>query len=424
MYAFFSFCVARNNRAGRVPRCNGSMAFFVCMLLAFSVFWPSVPQAAPSINRAQAELFASANKAYQAGDSTGVIRLLQREMERESPHPYACTVYGLGLMQLGRAAQAAEAFNKGLRQTPNDTALQQNYGLALMQSKQYGKAASVFSSLAATLQGKNKAEILYLAGQSHYFARAYGDALRIMAPLADSPDAPKDWVNLAAVSALQGNNWRQAERLFSLGIRRFPIEHEFWKGLAHSRYQQGNKAGTIAALEVASRLRSPRSAQEKKELGALYLQAYAPLLSFSAIKKLSDTHEVHHSRLHCLERAGRYGQVIAYINAMLAKDHSASLYLRKGQALYRAKQPREAFEAFAHGARLSGKDAEQCAILAGMLAWEQGQRDTAAQIFATLGKDSRFHAEAQQALAALQAIQQLHDELEALPSGTITTSSR
>lgn len=402
--------------------CRGlCLAVCACIMPAFTC--PSSVQAAPSLSQAQASLFTSANKAYQAGDGGKTIQLLQREMEHESPHPYACMLYGLGLMKLEKPQQAAEAFSKGLRQTPDDADLQHNYGLALMQSKQYAKAAVAFADLAAKSATQERNTFLYLTGQCHYFALSFNKALQTMAPLADSPKAAKEWIKLAAVSALQCKQWKQAEHFFTLAVRRYPKEREYWKGLAHARYQQGNKAGTIAALEVASRLRSSRSQQEQQELAGLYLQASAPLLSFNKVSSLPETQDLRQTRLHCLERAGRHGRVVEYIDILLTKEPSADLYLRKGQALYRDKKPFKALDAFIQGAGFSGEEAERCAILAGMIAWENGHTDTATRMFTALGKASRFQTEARQALAALQSIQALRDELEILPTESVATAS-
>jgi predicted Zn-dependent protease len=338
-----------------------------------------------------------------------VLETLNSEINTNS-HPYACNIYGLALLKIGRAKQAAAAFAKGLEKNPDDYSLTHNLGIALMQAGRYGEAGDVLVKAASRAEAGLRPSLLYLAAQCAYLDHKPRRALTLLKPFLAGPEAAESWIYLAAVASLECGERPLAEQYFDRLVRSRPGKREYWKGLAHARLQQGKNPSAIAALEVAKRL--PGSGlQDRDELSRLYMLATAPLLSLRARQGDAENPEQRDMRIRCLERANRHAELVSYLDSRIAVEPGPELFWLKGRSLYRMGRLHEALAAFSGGGRFGGEAAARCAMMAGMLAWEAGDLQDARNRFTALAENEFFGTEASQALLSLESIERLLEEL-------------
>ncbi len=387
---------------------------FFLNLLIFAHLFQNSALAFPPVSQAEANLFTAASGHYQKNEMNKVIELLATHMGKgKASHPYACILYGLAHLNKGQNALAISAFEQGLLLAPEDVYLLQNLAVALMHNKDYAKAAKTFLE-AARLSKEDKQNLLYSAAQCFYFANNYSESLKIISPLALGQNAKEDWLNLAAVDCLQLKNWVKAELFFTLLSEKNPTKIGAWKGLAHARLQQGKKSLALASLEIASRLPEAK-AQEKRELASLYRASTAPMLSLHSASKLTETPDLVQQRIATLERTNRNKELLSYLDQQITKQNSAELHWVKGTTYYRMGEKQNAGKAMMSCSKFSNTLGKRCRLMAGLIAWEQGENLAAKEILEPLEEDKDFGTQARQALSTLEILEQTQKELGYLP---------
>ncbi len=360
--------------------------------------------APPPVSQAQAALYAKANDLYRQGRYEEVTRLLADEVSvSEMPHPYVSILLGVSQMSLGRNDEAVATLDKALSAYPEDPSLRYNYAVALMRGEQHAKAAAAFQKAAEVAAPAAAGDVRFQAAQCWNAAEQNEKALDLLTPLCASGAAKNEWLYLAAVLNVEKGSWKNAEGYFHRLVTRNPQTLNYWKGLAHTRLQQGDKDGAIAALEIASRLHGATE-REKRELAQLYHYASAPLLALETQKTLPNTTESSRMRLRCLERANRNLELAAYAAEQNRAAPNAELCWIEGVAHYRAGKRPEARRAFVRGAELAGNDAQRCRLMVGLLAWEAGDFQAAREAFSCLSDSSVYGSQARQALDALDSL--------------------
>ena len=379
----------------------------LCILCVFTCSAPAL--GASPVTQEDASVYSNAASAYGKGDYARVTQLLASKMHAPMPHPYACTLYGLALLQQNSFSEAALAFKKGLQSDPSNGDLQNNLGIALMQGKKYEEAAQVFVAAMQTAT-QNIEGLAYSAAQCFYYSHQYNKSLQLLQPLLAMQTVKEEWLTLAAISKLQLKDYAGAEHLFQKLTQQAPGRIAHWKGLAHTRVQQGKKASAVAALEVASRLPGA-TLNEKHELVQLYQAAVAPMLALQVENSFADSDEKKQKQIQMLQRAGRHAQVIELLDKIYAKKTTTAYLWLRGVSLHRMGHKEDALGMFTQCSQMVGEEAPRCGLIAGLMHWEAGRRKLARPFFEGLLANQQFYKQAQQALSALDAIDGLAAEV-------------
>lgn len=389
----------------------------LCLLLALVCAPQGIASSGgEALSPAQFALFNKANGLFEQEDYKGIAALLHDQVEKQDkPHPYACILYGVAHMRLDNNKKAIAVFSKGIAASPEYAALHLNLGVAWLQEEAFEKAGDCFFK-AYTLepQAASAPTYAYSAAQCYYFAQKYPRSLEAVKTALGHPSVRPDWVNLAAVNCMQMGKWADAEKYLVRLVEMEPEKRQNWKSLAYARLRMERHNTATAALDIAARL-PETTERDRKELSGMYRYAQAPILGLEVEKLLPPSREKEKVYIGSLLRANRQAQLIEYVDGLIAQKPAPELYLLKGMAHYRLGELKSAQRAFNSGSKVTGKEAERCNLLEGMVAWERRDWDAAKVAFAGLTQaGGKFKNQATQAIGAIEAMQEIEAEIAEL----------
>lgn len=250
-----------------------------------------------------------------------------------------------------RIKESIKVIEKGYAEYPENEKILLMYTNLLTEGEYFAKAAPLWETAYETIMKK---DITYLknAATCYYQAKKPEDAKRIYLRLIELYEKPdRNLYNSVILICEEQGKMEEAEGFLIKALDVFPADAAYWQLLGNYRLEKEDYSGAGGAFEINSYIKPPETVKEGRLLIDLYRALNVPLRVAKKMKQALENEKNPKDEDHLLvvssyTQAMRIDEAIAYLDKIIAKEHSAKLMLEKAKTLYDARRYKQAVPAF------------------------------------------------------------------------------
>ncbi len=365
---------------------------------------------------AQASLFTQALRCYQQNDDACVKKLLSQTVRADRSHPFALLLLGQTYIRQKDIDAARRLFLKGVDLYPKHPKLHNALAVTWVMSEQWSKAGESFLKSAELVRQPLKARHFRLsAAQCFWRAKDLARTDQIVTALIAEADASRAALELAGALYVRQERWQAALEVFERIVIDSPTHIAAWQSLGSLRLRLNQSRPSAVALEVADRLRlaqnQPSAKNVRQTLAGLYARLNAPYLHLASLDLLPEETRTLRQKLAVYQQSGQTQKAIETAGELIKTSDMPILHQILGSLYYRTGDLSQAYRTYLEGGRGQKDVHEQSRFLAGIVAWEMGEREKAREAFKTITVSEELKAQAQNALMTLESMDRLELEL-------------
>ncbi len=343
--------------------------------------------------RAAIETAHEARRALVQKDPKQAEYILTRFL-RDHPDCKAAVVYqllGNSLVVQKRWREAHQAYQRALSLQPGSPQVVINLAEVCFRQGKFHQARDLYRR-GYRLGGRKNPDLIYRAAICAFEGDEFDMVEKLLAPITTDPAPnPPEWWELRIKALVKHDGKRRAEALLTRLLGARPMRPGDWKLLARLRLERGQQRPAAIALEIADQI-TPLNPKERRSLAAIYLHLGLPLPAAAQLERVYGPRPAPDQcdQLASLfARAGDNTRARHYLELALAREPTATRYLRQGQLLYLAARYEEAVKALEEAVRLAPEDNDSQWLL-GIYAWEAGDMATAGAALKRVRQDPSY----------------------------------
>lgn len=250
-----------------------------------------------------------------------------------------------------RVKEAIKVIEKGYAVYPESEKIVLLYAGFLSEAEDFAKAAPLWEKTYDIVMKKDLKYLKNAAG-CYYQSQKLEDAKRVykrLIKLSEKPD--KDFYNAIILISQEQGRMEEAEGYVMEALDIFPTETQYWKLLGNFRLDKEDYTGAGAALEIDSDIEPPETLKKGKFLVDMYRALNVPLRVAREMNRLlknekNPKDEDYIMIASAYAQAMKTDEAVAYLDKILAKEHSTKLMMNKAQILYQARRYKQAIIAY------------------------------------------------------------------------------
>ncbi|MCP4107830.1 MAG: tetratricopeptide repeat protein [Desulfobacteraceae bacterium] len=321
------------------------------------------------------------------------------------PNPLVFYALGNTWYLEGNLKKASEVYEKGHALHPDSFLLCTNLAVVSYEIGNYIKAGQMFEK-AYKLGNPRDAEYLWQAGTAYYKAKNLKKAKSVLKQIMQTrADIKKNRVKLFIQVCLELKDWKEAEKLVTDFLNKYPDDSEYWKLLSHIRLKRGDYRGAAGILEILYKIRVPEQ-NELEELANLYFYLNFPLKGIQCLEKAygsTPDPEQCEKISKAYIQAQQLDKAVIYLDMAIKQGRSYERLLEKGKLYYKWGRWDDAVKSLRECIR-ARPDSEFAHLLLGYCALEKEDFILARKSLLKVSKGTKYRNEASSALRMLNDI--------------------
>ncbi len=337
-----------------------------------------------------------------------------------------CLLLGNVLYQQEKTSEALQIYRKGLIIEPDNYSLCLNCAVASYETEAYGGAGDFFEkacSIKQSASGRNRQsqpsqadecrKLLHQAAISYYQAEDFRTARRVLQELLERyTETDPEWLKLLVHTCIALNDIVLAQQTLERYLNTTPGNPEYWKLLAHLRFEREQYPQAAAALAVAVALSPKTNPRDAKNLAEIYLYLGAPLQAARVLEASCDnatTADVYRRISDAYTRAHRYDRAIAFLDKADEISATENACLPRARLLHSSGRSDDALAALNPGRCGTGKNG-RLHLLRGSIAWDLARWETARTELTLAAREPKVRDQALPYLSILKSLDAARNE--------------